>query len=51
MMQMLIMMAKLVKSMSIISKQRANRISQSHNLVATDIIDKIVKTKIKPTNK
>jgi len=35
-MQILVMMAKLVKSTHIISKHRANRISQSHNTVAAD---------------
>ena len=45
------MMAKLVKSIHMISKYKTNKISQSHDLVTTDIIDKIVETEIKPTNK
>ena len=45
-MQRLVMMAKLVKSMHMISKYRTSRISQSRNIVTADIIDKIIETDI-----
>jgi len=34
------MMAKLIKSMHMISKHRTSRILQSSNIVAADLIDK-----------
>jgi len=40
------MITKFVKSMHLINKHRANRISQSHNLVTVDIVDKIIKMDI-----
>ena len=41
-----LMMTKLVKSMHMISKHMASRISHSRNIVVTNIIDKIIETNI-----
>ena len=40
------MITKFVKSMHMINKHMANITSQSHNLVAADIIDKIIEMSI-----